>query len=58
MSSRDCCCSGINPCKVALFLIILKRTGIISPNTGTLLVYIFLLCCGQGSSQGICCCNR
>ncbi len=54
---RECCCErkcgGFDPCKVALFLLILFRAGIISPNTGITLVLLFLLCCGT-SCGSIC----
>lgn len=46
---------GFDPCRVALFLIVLKKAGIISPNTAALLVFLFLLCCGQRSCQSLCC---
>jgi hypothetical protein len=58
--NNKCGAIGIDPCKCALFLLVLNRAGIISPNTGTILVFLFLLCCGGcggNASQGLCC-NR
>ncbi|MCY6369661.1 hypothetical protein [Clostridium ganghwense] len=46
---------GFDPCKLALFLLVLKRACIIDNETGTLLVFLFLLCCGGFKKQGICC---
>ncbi|WP_461204721.1 hypothetical protein [Clostridium sp. DL1XJH146] len=54
---NNCSCCGIDPCKVCLFLLILFRAGIINQNSGSILVFIFLLCCGQGAQQSLCC-NR
>lgn len=66
----DCCCGGRNmgnvgnvgcgicgfdPCRLALFLLVLKKACIIDHETGTLLVFLFLLCCGGFRKQGICC---
>ncbi|WP_073339038.1 hypothetical protein [Clostridium grantii] len=60
--SKNCGCNnkscGIDPCKCALFLLVLSRAGIINQCTGTILVYIFLLCCGFGCQSGSLCCNR
>ncbi|MCY6355426.1 hypothetical protein [Clostridium sp. ZS2-4] len=50
-----CGCGGFDPCKLALFLLVLKRANIIDNETGTLLVFLFLLCCGGFRKQGICC---
>ncbi|WP_461204720.1 hypothetical protein [Clostridium sp. DL1XJH146] len=50
----NCKCGGFDPCKVALFLLVLFRAGIISPNTGITLVLLFLLCCGGTSCGSIC----
>ncbi|GAA0180636.1 hypothetical protein SH2C18_32910 [Clostridium sediminicola] len=50
--NRSC---GFDPCRVALFLLVLNRAGIISPNTGIILVLLFLLCCSGCRPQGICC---
>lgn len=50
-----CGFGGFDPCKLALFLLVLKRACIIDNETGTLLVFLFLLCCGGFRRQGICC---
>jgi hypothetical protein len=50
-------CGGFDPCKLALFLLILKRACIIDHETATILIFLFLLCCkGFGSNRGICAC--
>lgn len=54
-SGSGCGCCGFDPCRLALFLIVLKRACIIDSETGTLLVFLFLLCCGGFRKQGICC---
>ncbi|GAA0180637.1 hypothetical protein SH2C18_32920 [Clostridium sediminicola] len=54
--NRGCGC-GIDPCRCALFLLILCKAGIINQNTGSILVFVFLLCCGFGCRQSICCNN-
>lgn len=50
-----CGFGGFDPCKLALFLLVLKKACIIDHETGTLLVFLFLLCCGGFRRQGICC---
>ncbi|MCY6484448.1 hypothetical protein OW763_08865 [Clostridium aestuarii] len=57
-SSRRCSCGGFDPCKLALFLIVLRKSCIIDAETGTLLIFLFLLCCGGLCKSGICCCGR
>jgi hypothetical protein len=50
-------CGGFDPCKLALFLLILKRACIIDHETATILIFLFLLCCkGFGNRGGICAC--
>lgn len=50
-----CGLGGFDPCKLALFLLVLKKACIIDHETGTILVFLFLLCCGGFRRQGICC---
>ncbi|MEL7596884.1 MAG: hypothetical protein AAGU01_01640 [Clostridiaceae bacterium] len=50
-----CGICGFDPCRLALFLLVLKKACIIDHETGTLLVFLFLLCCGGFRRQGICC---
>lgn len=47
-------CGGFDPCRLALFLLILKRACIIDHETATILIFLFLLCCKGFSSRGIC----
>lgn len=48
-------CGGFDPCRLALFLLILKRACIIDHETATILIFLFLLCCSKGfGSRGIC----
>jgi hypothetical protein len=48
-------CGGFDPCRLALFLLILKRACIIDHETATILIFLFLLCCSRGfGSRGIC----
>ncbi|WMJ79473.1 hypothetical protein RBU49_11285 [Clostridium sp. MB40-C1] len=50
-----CGCCGFDPCRLALFLLVLRRANIIDSETGTILIFLFLLCCGGFKRQGICC---
>lgn len=47
-------CGGFDPCKLVLFLLILKRACIIDHETATILIFLFLLCCRGFGSRGIC----
>lgn len=47
-------CGGFDPCRLALFLLILKRACIIDHETATILIFLFLLCCRGFGSRGIC----
>lgn len=49
-------CGGFDPCRLALFLLILKRACIIDHETATILIFLFLLCCKGFGSRGICAC--
>lgn len=55
VGNLGCGLGGFDPCKLALFLLVLKKACIIDHETGTLLVFLFLLCCGGFRRQGICC---
>ncbi|KOA18213.1 hypothetical protein CLHOM_30910 [Clostridium homopropionicum DSM 5847] len=68
--SRECCCGfgpvagayagagcgGFDPCRLALFLLILKKACIIDAESATILIFLFLLCCKGFGSRGICAC--
>lgn len=70
--SRECCCGfgpvagefglgglgcgGFDPCRLALFLLILKKACIIDAESATILIFLFLLCCKGFGSRGICSC--
>ncbi|MBE6042935.1 hypothetical protein [Clostridium thermopalmarium] len=47
-------CGGFDPCRLALFLLILKRACIIDHETATILIFLFLLCCRGFGSRSIC----
>lgn len=47
-------CGGFDPCRLALFLLILKRACIIDHETATILIFLFLLCCKGFGSRSIC----
>lgn len=49
-----CGCGGFDPCRLALFLLVLKRACIIDHETATILIFLFLLCCKGFSTSGIC----
>lgn len=51
-----CGCGGFDPCKLALFLLILKRACIIDHETATILIFLFMLCCKGFASRGLCAC--
>lgn len=47
-------CGGFDPCKLALFLLVLKKACIIDHETATILIFLFMLCCRGFGNQSLC----